>query len=54
MGNKKILILGAKGFTKAYCYDWSDNEITKINIPDYDVAIINVVSLKDGNLHRST
>ena len=43
MGNKKILILGAKGFTKVHCHDWDDENLP--NIPDYNNVIINVVSL---------
>lgn len=43
MGNKKILILGAKGFTKVHCHDWGDENLP--NIPDYNNVIINVVSL---------
>lgn len=43
LGNKKILILGAKGIPKVYCYDWNDKSLP--NIPDYDIVIINVVSL---------
>ncbi|MFQ6119387.1 MAG: hypothetical protein ACE5KE_05820 [Methanosarcinales archaeon] len=44
MRKKKILILGAKGFSKVDCYYW-DDELP--NIPDYDIVIINVVSLTD-------
>ena len=43
MGKKKILILGAKGFSKVDCYDWNERNFP--NIPDYDIVIINVLSL---------
>ena len=43
MGERKVLIIGAKGFPKVHCYDWDDDELP--NIPDYDVVIINVASL---------
>ena len=43
MENKKVLILGAKGFSKVDCYDWEDEGFP--NIPDYDVVILNVVSM---------
>lgn len=50
MGNKKILIIGAKDFPKASCYDWGEKELNNINIPDYDVAIVNLVSLPNNIL----
>ena len=43
MENKRILILGAKGFSKVDCYDWNERNFP--NIPDYDIVIINVLSL---------
>ena len=45
MRKKKILILGAKGFPSVTCYDWGDEDLP--NIADYDVVIINVVSLTE-------
>jgi len=45
MREKKILILGAKDFHFVSCYDWGDKDLPNINIPDYDIVIVNVVSL---------
>jgi hypothetical protein len=51
MDNKKILVLGAKGFPKVQCFDWDDKIVP--NIPDYDIVIINVVSLTKSEIEDS-
>ena len=43
MRKKKIIILGAKGFHSVACHDWGENDLP--NIADYDIVIVNVVSL---------
>lgn len=46
MGDRRVLILGAKGFAKIDCYDW--NEVSIPNIPDYDIVFISVQSLTNN------
>jgi len=46
MREKKILIIGAKDFHFVSCYDWGGGDLP--NIPDYDVVILNVVSLTEN------
>jgi len=51
MGNKKILILGAKDFPRIHCYYWNDKIFP--NIPDFDFVIMNVVSLSNSVIEES-
>jgi hypothetical protein len=50
MEDKRVLILGAKGFSKLNCYDW--NEASIPNIPDYDIVFISVQSLTNNLKQR--
>ena len=54
MENKKILIIGAEGFSGIACLNWARKELEKLNIADYDVVIINLETLGNENLHRGT
>jgi len=50
--DKKILIIGARDFPKVDCFRWDEENLP--NIADYDIVILNVVSLLNYKARAST